>query len=279
MRLTRSAAALAFGLLATGDTVAQDAVPEIRFRAEIHSPTAIRFTLSGAERPSDAAAYRLTDGRGGVLPIGDVLPNTATESLLIPGASLDPMRVHYLEIPDLGLRTLVRRDPIFRNLYSSKPLGAVVAPDRGATAFRIFSPRAHAVRLYLYDEADNGPDEAARVVDMVRDANGVWEATEAGDHHGIWYDFTVHGPNDPGNSFYETHPGIPRRHRRSRVAGRRWKTSLHTRYTSRTSPICFRSRTRKPGPLRLWPGRVWSTPTASPSGSTIWWIWASMWFI
>ncbi len=206
MRLTRSAAALAFGLLATGDTVAQDAVPEIRFRAEIHSPTAIRFTLSGAERPSDAAAYRLTDGRGGVLPIGDVLPNTATESLLIPGASLDPMRVHYLEIPDLGLRTLVRRDPIFRNLYSSKPLGAVVAPDRGATAFRIFSPRAHAVRLYLYDEADNGPDEAARVVDMVRDANGVWEATEAGDHHGIWYDFTVHGPNDPGNSFYETHP-------------------------------------------------------------------------
>jgi pullulanase/glycogen debranching enzyme len=204
--LNRSAAALAFGLLAAAELVAQDAAPEIRFRAEIHGPTAIRFTLSGTERPSDAAAYRLTDGQGQDLPVADVLPNTATESLLIPRAPLDPLRVHYLEIPDLGLRTLVRRDPIFRNLYSAKPLGAVVAPDRSTTTFRIFSPRAHAVRLYLYDDMHDSPDEAVRVVNMVRDADGVWEANEAGDHHGVWYDFSVHGPADPGNYFYETHP-------------------------------------------------------------------------
>ncbi len=152
------------------------------------------------------AAYRLTDGRGRDVPVAEVLPNTATESLVIPAEALDPMRVHYLEVPDLGLRALVRRDPIFRNLYSPKPLGAVVAPDRDRTTFRIFSPRAHAVRLYLYDDADDSREDATRVVDMARDRDGVWEATETGDLHGTWYDFTVHGPPDPGNYFYETHP-------------------------------------------------------------------------
>ena len=179
---------------------------ETRFRAEIRGPTAIRFTLSGVETPTEAADYRLTDGQGRALPIAAVLPNTATESLLIPGTALDPMRVHYLEVPELGLRTLVRRDPLFRNLYSDKPLGAVVAPDGKTTTFGIFSPRAHGVRLYLYEEADDGPDEATRVAEMVRDADGVWEALVAGDQHGVWYDFTVHGPVDPGNYFYETHP-------------------------------------------------------------------------
>ena len=41
---------------------------------------------------------------------------------------------------------------------------------------------------------------------MAKDENGVWEAAAAGDLHGTWYDFTVHGPADPGNWFYESHP-------------------------------------------------------------------------
>ncbi len=179
---------------------------ETRLRAEIHGPTAIRFTLTGAERPSRPSAYRLTDGRGAEIPIAQVLPNTASEALLVPGVTLDPMRVHYLEIPGPGLRALVRRDPLFRDLYSSKPLGAVVADDKSETTFRIFSPRAHAVQLYLYLGKDDAPDEVLRVVEMVRDEDGVWEATEGGDLFGTWYDFTVHGPADPGNWFYETNP-------------------------------------------------------------------------
>jgi pullulanase/glycogen debranching enzyme len=177
-----------------------------RLRAEIHGPTAIRFTLSGVERPSEPSAYRLTDGHGREIPIAEVVPNTASESLLVPEVELDPMRVHYLEIPRLGLRALVRRDPLFRNLYSSKPLGAVIAEDGSETTFRIFSPRALAVRLYLYHDRNDGFDEALRVVEMTKDEDGVWEATEARDLHGTWYDFTVHGPTDPGNWFYETHP-------------------------------------------------------------------------
>jgi pullulanase/glycogen debranching enzyme len=185
---------------------AQDAEPAPRFRAWIHGRTAIRFTLVGAERPPAAAAYRLTDGHGNAIPVTAILPNTASEALVVPGAPIDPLRVHYLEIPALNLKCLVRRDPLLRNLYSAKPLGAVVSDDGGETAFRIFAPRADAVRLYLYRGPEDRPTQALRVVEMAHDENGVWEAIENGNLHGTWYDFTVHGPADPGNWFYETHP-------------------------------------------------------------------------
>ncbi|MEJ2339526.1 MAG: alpha-amylase family glycosyl hydrolase [Gemmatimonadales bacterium] len=200
------AALLVMGHWAAHGASAQEEDLETRLRAEIQGPTAIRFELRGVERPSGSDAYRLTDGQGREIAIAEILPNTASESLVAPEVPLDPMRVHYLEIPRLGLRTLVRRDPLFRNLYSSKPLGAVVSDDGGETTFRIFSPRAFGVLLYLYQGKDDAPREALRVVAMERDGDGVWEATEAGDLHGTWFDFTVHGPDDPGNWFHETHP-------------------------------------------------------------------------
>jgi pullulanase/glycogen debranching enzyme len=204
-------AGLLIGVLWAGhDASAQENAQEVeletRFRAEIQGPAAIRMSLTGAERPSEPADYRLTDGTGREIPIAEVLPNTASESLVVPEIALDPMRVHYLEIPRLDLKALVRRDPLFRNLFSPKPLGAVVSDDGSETAFRIFSPRATEVRLFLYRDKDDAPAAALRVVEMARDDDGVWEATEAGDLHGTWYDFTVHGPADPGNWFYETHP-------------------------------------------------------------------------
>jgi len=177
-----------------------------RLRAEIHGPRAIRFTLTGTERPLEVEAYRLTDGQGNELGIVQVVPNTASEALLVPAEPLDPWRVHYLEVPERDLRALVRRDPLFRDLYSAKPLGAQVGTGGRETTFRIFAPRATAVRLYLYEGRETPPEAADRTVEMTRDADGVWEATVPGDLHGTWYDFTVHGPADPGNWFYETHP-------------------------------------------------------------------------
>ena len=91
------------------------------------------------------------------------------------------VRVHYVEIPSLGLRALVRRDPLFRTCDVGKALGANVAAGGGSTTFRVFAPRADSVRLWLYREAGDEPSEARRMVDMSRDADGVWEATEAGD--------------------------------------------------------------------------------------------------
>ncbi len=193
---------------ADGDTQdsREDGQLETRLRAEIHGPTDIRFTLAGAEAPASTSAFRLTDGAGNEIPIAAVQVDPEGASTLEPARALDPLRVHYLEIPSLELRALVRRDPLFRAMVSDKPLGAVVAADGAETAFRVFSPRASAVRLYLYREKDDVPEEALRVVEMARDADGVWEAVEPGNLHGTWYDFTVHGPEDPGNWFFETRP-------------------------------------------------------------------------
>lgn len=177
-----------------------------RLRAEIHGPTDIRFTVAGAHPPEGAAAWRLTDGRGQPLAIAAVLGQEHGGGHVVPAAPLDPLRVHYLEIPDLGLRALVRRDPLFRVMFSSKPLGALVSPGDDTTTFRVFSPRAHAVRLHLYRAAHDGPADALQIVGLVRDGDGVWETTVPGNLHGTWYDFTVHGPDDPGNWFYESHP-------------------------------------------------------------------------
>ncbi len=178
---------------------------ETRLRAEIHGPTEIRFTLTGPERPPAAAAFRLTDGEGREIPIAQVRADAAS-GLVVPEEAVDPMRVHYLEIPGRGHKALVRRDPLFRDLFSDKELGAVVSAGGAVTTFRLFAPRADAVRLYVYADKDDEPARALRVIEMEVDQDGVWEATEEGDLRGRWYDFTVHGPADPGNWFYETHP-------------------------------------------------------------------------
>jgi pullulanase/glycogen debranching enzyme len=216
-RLSRGAVLLVVGSLAgcgssaieseresSGQSAREEEL-ETRLRAEIHGPTEIRFTLTGAERPAEASAYRLADGRGRAIPIAEVVSGESG-SVVVPEVALDTRRVHYLEIPGPGLRALVRRDPLFRELYSSKPLGAVVSDDGSETTFRVFSPRADSVRLHLYRDRDHTPGDALRVVEMQKDPDGVWETTQAGNLHGTWYDFTVHGPDDPGNWFYETHP-------------------------------------------------------------------------
>jgi pullulanase len=172
--------------------------------AELVNPKAIWITLTGENltRPLNPSAYRLTDAQGNDLPIAQVLPHTATTLLVVPETNLNLHRVHFLELPALGLRSLCSFDGWFRTLYSTKELGANINGNQ--TVFRLFAPRAEQVRLYLYHEP--GEQEASRIIDMQRDEDGVWEAFQDDDLHGVYYDFTVHGPADPGNQFYETHP-------------------------------------------------------------------------
>ena len=222
MKVSRGLLVLAVGLLSACDGAAPDVAEEdvqvstvenereddlaTRFRAAIHGPSAIRFTLEGAERPDSVSAYRLTDGTGAEIPIADLRLEGEAGALVVPEAPVDPMRVHYLEIPESGLRALVRRDPLFREIHSDKALGAVVSDGGATTTFRVFAPRATGVRLYLYADRNDGSERALEVIEMEVDRDGVWEATQDGDLRGRWYDFTVHGPADPGNWFWETHP-------------------------------------------------------------------------
>lgn len=177
-------------------------------KAEIRGPRSIWMTLTGegVQRSLDPDDYRLTNADGVDIPIDAILPNTFSETLIVPAVELDIRRVYYLDVPAAGLRAVCRRDPWFRTLYSSKQLGAEMSPDGGETTFRIFAPRAQRVQLYLYLRPFAAPNEAAKVVEMTPDADGIWEATEIGDHHGVYYDFRVYGPRDPGNAFYDSNP-------------------------------------------------------------------------
>ena len=60
------------------------------------------------------------------------------------------------------------------------------------TTFRVFAPRAEALRLYLYHNAED--EIPYQTLDLTVDADGVWETTVEGDLHGTYYDYTAHGP-------------------------------------------------------------------------------------
>ncbi|MEM6338276.1 MAG: pullulanase, partial [Bacteroidota bacterium] len=177
-----------------------------RLRAELRGPRAVWITLpdAGLHRPLDPAAYTLTTATGQPIPIATFLPSERTDGLLVPAEDLDIRRIHFLDIASLGLRVPVSFDGLFRTLYSPKPLGANVNQERTHTAFRVFAPRATALTLYLY--ASPEADTPTATHGLVQDADGVWECTLPADLHGTYYDFTVHGPDEPGNAFYERRP-------------------------------------------------------------------------
>ena len=172
--------------------------------AELRNPNAIWVRLQGVQRPLHTAKWKLTDATGTEIPIRTILPNTETESLVIPSTPLDIRRVYYLEIPHLQLKNWCSFDGWFKEMYSDKDLGANINDAGTATSFRIFSPRAEQVRLYLYAGKDD--EKALEIVEMKRDDQGVWEAFFDRNLKGSWYDFTVHGASEPGNHFYESNP-------------------------------------------------------------------------
>ncbi|MDP5170682.1 MAG: alpha-amylase family glycosyl hydrolase [Bacteroidia bacterium] len=173
-------------------------------KAELRRSGTIWVQFQGTERPLAPEAFRLTTASGDQLPIAQVLPNEERTALLIPELPLDIRRVYWLEIPALGLRSLCSFDGWFRDLYSTKPLGANISQDGSETVFRVFAPRAENIYLYLYHGKDD--KESYQKVEMKNDGDGVWEAFFSENLQGVWYDFTVHGADDPGNHFFETTP-------------------------------------------------------------------------
>ncbi|MDX2284004.1 MAG: alpha-amylase family glycosyl hydrolase [Bacteroidia bacterium] len=180
----------------------QDMTPPM-LRAELLRSGVIWLRAAGLPRLLDPRSYRLTDAQGNSIPIAEVLPHEEQTALIAPAAPIDIRRVYYLEIPALKLRTWCSYDGWFRSTYSTKELGANVSADGSETVFRLFAPRATGVRLYLYREAAGA---AYNTQDLRADADGVWETTVPGNLHGVYYDYTIHGFDDPGNHFYETNP-------------------------------------------------------------------------
>ncbi|CAE7887267.1 pulA [Symbiodinium microadriaticum] len=160
------------------------------------------WALVKIDRPLDPGAYKLTDAKGAEIGISSVLPQDAMATLIVPSQPLDKKRVYFLEIPEKGWKVQCSYDGWFREAFSDKELGANIKD--GTTAIRLFAPRASAVKLYLYKGKDDS--DAYQTVDLEVDDNGVWEIEMNEDLHGVYYDFTIHGPDDPGNFFFETNP-------------------------------------------------------------------------
>lgn len=199
--------------------------------AEILSNGQIMAEVNG-DRPLLADAYSITDAEGNEIGVSSVLPNTSTKTLIIPAQRLDPRRVYYLHIPSLSLSAWCSYDGWFRSLYSDKELGANV--HNGQTAVRLFAPRATAVNLFLYNGKDD--KEADRVIAMERDDNGVWEALFNEDLHGVWYDFTIDGFDEPGNHFYSTTP-VHFTDPYARVSDNTWGKARIWRATQPATPL------------------------------------------
>ncbi|RMF69512.1 MAG: DUF3459 domain-containing protein, partial [Calditrichaeota bacterium] len=78
---------------------------------------------------------------------------------------------------------------LLEGFFSRKPLGCIV--EKGRTVFRVFAPRAHAVRLVLFHKHDALSGEE---YDMQRAADGTWEVSLAGELWGKYYGYKVAGP-------------------------------------------------------------------------------------
>lgn len=175
------------------------------WRAELLRPRAIALFWRGTNRmpPLDPDGYRILTAEGRVISVRSVLQKNDTRLELRPSDELDIRRVHHLVIMERDT-LLCSFDGWMRVSHSTKELGANFDETAGRTAVRVFSPRADSVRLFLYRH--RGATQADMVVSLQRDDDGVWEIGLDGNYETWWYDFTVHGPDDPGNEFFEQRP-------------------------------------------------------------------------
>ena len=200
-------------------------------RAELKNATTI-WAKTTKERPLSKEAYRLTNAKGEEIPIAAVLPNTASETLIITAEPLDIKRVYFLEIPSLHLKSFCSFDGWFRELYSNKELGATIYDNK--TTVRVFAPRATDLKIYLYKNKND--TKAYQTNNMVQDDNGVWEIEYNQNLHGTYYDFTVHGSTDPGNHFFETNP-VHITDPYARVSNNTWGKARIWEKTTPASPL------------------------------------------
>ncbi|MEK7729620.1 MAG: alpha-amylase family glycosyl hydrolase, partial [candidate division KSB1 bacterium] len=188
-----------------GNLVFAHEVVPTQVRAELVSERHVRVLMSGENVKLSLKAndYRLTLADGKVLAIAAVLRISPKELHLRPALPLDLKRVHYVEVLYLKQKVVASFDGYFRHLYSEKELGANYDAKQNHTMFRVFAPRATSVKLFLYQAAEGN---ALQTLAMKQDEDGVWELAVPGKLEGKYYDFTVHGANDPGNYFYEQRP-------------------------------------------------------------------------
>ncbi len=173
--------------------------------AEIVSAHHIRIKYQGfpGSPNLEASKYQLTDASGVELALEEVFYIQPGELQIYPVEPLDLKRIYYLTDMINQAKCTVRFDGWFRHMFTSQKLGAFFDEQSEKTYFRLFAPRATMVKLYLYSQAGAQP---FTVTNLSLKNNGIWETSYDRNLNGTYYDYTVHGPSEPGNHFYESNP-------------------------------------------------------------------------
>jgi pullulanase len=176
-----------------------------QIRAEIVAARDIRLFWCGEQMSVnlDPNNYMLFDSHDEKISILKIFYIRPGEIQIFPAVDLDRRRVYYIDEMSHNLHALVSFDGWFRHMYSDKKLGAFYDARSGKTIFRIFAPRATQVFLFLYS-SPKSQFYSRYALKIYTD--GVWEIGLTGNLEGEYYDYTIHGSDDPGNNFYETNP-------------------------------------------------------------------------
>ena len=73
--------------------------------------------------------------------------------------------------------------------YDGKDLGAACSKE--GTVFKLWSPLADKVTLYLYPDGNADTEENRRTVEMEPEEKGVWRKEISGDLHGTYYNYEI----------------------------------------------------------------------------------------
>ncbi|WP_235297936.1 alpha-amylase family glycosyl hydrolase [Portibacter marinus] len=196
-------------------------------KADIVNDRIIWVTMRGVDRSFDPAAFTLRNKEGHKIEITTVLPHEQETMILHIAEPLDMKRLHFLSYKEMDEEILCTFDGWYRTLYSDKELGAEIAPDESTTTFRIFSPRATNITIYLYEDERGDHYEKH---EMQNDGHGVWEHFANGNLTGKWYDFKVNIPDFNENSGHISDPY-------SRVQDGAWGRSMVFPKTEPASPL------------------------------------------
>jgi len=150
--------------------------------------------------------FKLTSFNGSPIELSSVSPNRSNSVLLHTAGPLDPSRLYTLTYTHDGSHVFVSRESWFSSLFSPKALGATVSADLSQTDFRLFAPRASGVTLHLFTDSKQNTSSPDASFALSKDPDGVWEISFPRSYHGVFYTYTIDGPDEQGNFFYGTNP-------------------------------------------------------------------------
>ncbi len=154
----------------------------------------IQYTLTPKVKLTSLDQVKLTQD-GKEIPIEKLssLNNEVTGGRITVSEKLDLSKEYTLEIEGYGKKTVMptyvfdSKEFVDNYTYDGNDLGAVIHGND--TTFKVWAPTASKVVLNLFTAGNDC--EAYANIEMTKGERGVWEHTEIGCGHGVYYTYTV----------------------------------------------------------------------------------------